>query len=288
MANGRRAKLSESSTTENNLRQPDKVLQGKVALVTGGSRGIGRAIALELGRRGAIVIINYLKNHAAAKTTIEELEALGVECARIKAHIGDEAGVETLVSKVESQFGHLDILVNNAASGVMRPASELTAKHWDWTMGINARGPWLLSVAAAHLMPEGGRIINLSSPHLMPEGGRIINLSSPGASRVLPAYFAVGVSKAAIEAVTRYLAVELGAKGISVNTVSAGFVLTDAIDAFPDELGVREIAARPTPAGRVLTPADVSNVVAMLCGNDADMIRGQVIVVDGGEMLLHR
>ncbi len=273
MASGQRAKLGDSSTTGNNLPQPAGALRGKVALVTGGSRGIGKAIALELGRRGATVIINYLKNDAAAKTTMEELEALGVECARIKAHIGDEAGVETLVSKIESQYGHLDILVNNAASGVMRPASELTAKHWDWTMGINARGPWLLSVAAAHLMPEGGRIINLSSP---------------GASRVFPAYFAVGVSKAAIEAVTRYLAVELGAKGISVNTVSAGFVLTDAIDAFPDELGVREIAARPTPAGRVLTPADVSNVVAMLCGNDADMIRGQVIVVDGGEMLLHR
>ena len=131
----------------------------------------------------------------------------------------------------------------------MRTASELTAKHWDWTIGINARGPWLLSVAAAHLMPEGGRIINLSSP---------------GASRVLPAYFAVGVSKAAIEAVTRYLAVELGAKGISVNTVSAGFVMTDAIDAFPDEIGVREIAARPTPAGRTLTLDQVGSYVVEL------------------------
>ncbi|MCZ6538402.1 MAG: SDR family oxidoreductase [Chloroflexi bacterium] len=255
--------MSDSSTTGKNL-------AGKIALVTGGSRGIGRAIALELGRRGATVAINYLKNHAAARATIKELEALGIECARIKAHVGNEAGVESLVDKIEAQFGRLDILINNAASGVMRPASELKAKHWDWTMDVNARGPWLLSVAAARLMPAGGRIINLSSP---------------GASRVLPAYFAVGVSKAAVEAVTRYLAVELGAKGISVNTVSAGYVMTDAIDAFPDELGVKEIATRPTPAGRVITPADVSNVVAMLCGDDADMIRGQVIVVDGGETL---
>ena len=265
--------MNDSSSTVNDLQGRASSLQGKIALVTGGSRGIGKAIALELGQRGATVIINYLKNHDAAKTAIEELEALGIECTRIKAHVGDEAAIEALVNKVEDQFGRLDILVNNAASGVMLPASELTAKHWDWTMGINARGPWLLSVAAARLMPQGGRIINLSSP---------------GANRVLPAYFAVGVSKAAIEAVTRYLAVELGAKGISVNTVSAGFVMTDAIDAFPDELGVREIATRPTPAGRVLTPADVSNVVAMLCGDDADMIRGQVIVVDGGETLLHR
>lgn len=241
--------------------------------MTGGSRGIGRAIALELGKRGATVAINYLKNHDAAKATIEELEAQGIECTRIMANVGEEAGVESLVAKIETQFGRLDILVNNAASGVMRPVGELTAKHWDWTMDINARGPWLLSVAAARLMPEGGRIINLSSP---------------GAGHVLPAYFVVGVSKAAIEAVTRYLAVELGAKGISVNTVSAGFVMTDAIDAFPDELGVREIARRPTPAGRVITPADVANVVAMLCGDDAEMIRGQAIVVDGGETLLHR
>jgi enoyl-[acyl-carrier protein] reductase III len=248
-------------------------LAGKIALITGGSRGIGKAIALELGQRGATVVINYLKNHDAAKATVEELEALGIKATRIKAHIGDEAAVESLIAKIEDQFGRLDILINNAASGVMRPAADLSAKHWDWTMNINARGPWMLSVAAARLMPNGGRIINLSSP---------------GASRVLPAYFAVGVSKAAIEAVTRYLAVELGSKGIAVNTVSAGFVMTDAIDAFPDELGIKEIASRPTPAGRAITPTDVSRVVAMLCTPDAEMIRGQVIMVDGGETLRHQ
>jgi len=248
-------------------------LTGKIALVTGGSRGIGKAIALELGQRGATVLINYLKNHSAAKATVEELEAAGVTATRIKAHVGDEEAVESLVGKIDEQFGRLDILVNNAASGVMRPADELSAKHWDWTLNINARGPWLLSVAASRLMPEGSRIINLSSP---------------GSTRVLPAYFAVGVSKAAIEAVTRYLAVELGPKGIAVNTVSAGFVLTDAIDAFPDELGVKEIASRNTPAGRPILPTDVSKVVAMLCGTDAEMIRGQVIMVDGGETLTHQ
>lgn len=261
--------MSDSSTTGKNP-EGSRSLEGKIALVTGGSRGIGRSIALELGSRGATVIINYLKNHAAARSTIKELEALGVECDRIKAHLGDEAAIEGLIDKIEEEFGHLDILINNAASGVMRQASELTARHWGWTMDINARGPWLLSVAAARLMPEGGRIINLSSP---------------GASRVIPAYFAVGVSKAAIEAVTRYLAIELGAKGIAVNTVSPGYVMTDAVDAFPDDLGIKEIVTRPTPAGRVITPSDVSKVVAMLCGPDADMIRGQVIVVDGGESL---
>jgi enoyl-[acyl-carrier protein] reductase III len=248
-------------------------LDGKIALITGGSRGIGKAIAFELGQRGATVVINYLKNHAAAKATVEELEAAGISATRIKAHVGDEAAVESLIGKIEDQFGRLDILVNNAASGVMRPAAELSAKHWDWTLNINARGPWLLSVAASRLMGAGSRIINLSSP---------------GSTRVLPAYFAVGVSKAAVEAVTRYLAVELGPKGIAVNTVSAGFVMTDAIDAFPDELGVKEIASRATPAGRTITPDDVAKVVAMMCGTDAEMIRGQVIMVDGGETLRHQ
>ena len=154
----------------------------------------------------------------------------------------------------------------------MRPTTELSVKHWDWTMNINARGPWMLSVAASRLMPDGGRIINISSP---------------GSTWELPAYFAVGVSKAAIEAVTRYLAVELGPKGIAVNTVSPGFVMTEALNAFPDQLGIRDIASRPTPAGRTITPEDVSNVVAMLCSSDAEMIRGQVIIVDGGETLRH-
>ena len=241
-------------------------------MVTGGSRGIGKSIALELGRRGATVIINYLKNHEAAKTTVEELKLQGIKTTRIKAHVGEEAAIDSLVSKIENEFGQLDILVNNAASGVMRPSTELSVKHWDWTMNINARGPWMLSVAASRLMPDGGRIINISSP---------------GSTWVLPAYFAVGVSKAAIEAVTRYLAVELGPKGIAVNTVSPGFVMTEALNAFPDQLGIRDIASRPTPAGRTITPEDVSNVVAMLCSSDAEMIRGQVIIVDGGETLRH-
>ena len=116
-------------------------LSGKVALVTGGSRGIGKAIARELGSRGATIIINYLKNHSAAKAAVEELEAEGISARRIKAHVGDEAAVEALITKIEEEFGRLDILVNNAASGVMRPAAELSAKHWDWTLDINARGP---------------------------------------------------------------------------------------------------------------------------------------------------
>ncbi len=247
-------------------------LSGKIALITGGARGIGKEIAFEIGKRGATVIITYLKNHTAAKTTINELNAKGIAATRIKSNAGDETSIQALVKKIDEQFGRIDILVNNAASGVMRSADQLSAKHWNWTLDINARGPWMLAVAASRLMPTGSRVINISSP---------------GSTRVLPSYFAVGVSKAAIEAITRYLAVELGEKGISVNTVSAGFVMTDALNAFPDELGVKDIALRHTPAGRAVTASDVSKVVAMMCSGDAEMIRGQIIVVDGGETLTH-
>lgn len=246
---------------------------GQVALVTGGSRGIGKAICLELARRGASIAFNYLKNHTAAKEAEEEIASTGVECFRVRAHVGDEEAVESLVQQVVDRFGRIDIVVNNAASGVMRPSTELSPKHWDWTMDINARGPWLVARQAAKAMNPGGRVINISSP---------------GSRMVLPSYFAVGVSKAALEAVTRYMAVELAENGIAVNGVSAGYVQTGALDAFPDELGVKELAERPTPAGRPVTPEDVANVVAMLCGSDAEMIRGQIITVDGGETVYHR
>ena len=241
-------------------------LEGKTALVTGGSRGIGKAIALELAGWGADVAFNYLRNHEAAAETQREIEELGVKCLRIRAHLGDPAKVKELFARVERGFGSLDILVNNAASGVQRPASELDSKHWDWTMNINARAPWLCAIEASRLMTRGGSIVNITSQ---------------GSQRVLPYYFSVGTSKAALEAVTRYLAVELAGKGISVNAVSGGYVETGALEYFPnrDEMVAR---AEHTPAGRMITAEDIAGVVAFLCTEEARMIRGQVIVVDGG------
>ena len=248
-------------------------LAGKTALVTGGSRGIGKAISMELARRGADICFNYLRSHAAARVAEEEFAAQGAVVLRHRANLADDTAIEGLIGAVVERYGKIDILVNNAASGVMRSSVEITEKHWDWTQSINAKAPW--------------RLAALASEH-MTEGSRVFNISSPGSTRVLAQYFPVGVSKAALDAITRYMAIDLAPKGIAVNGVSAGFVETDALDAFPDDLGIKEVAMRPTPAGRPITPDDVAKVVAMLCSPDAEMIRGQVIVVDGGEMLVHR
>ena len=244
-------------------------LKGKIALVTGGSRGIGRAISLELARRGASVAFND-----AARKAEAEIEALGAKTLRVRAHLGDVNAIDSLFESIKEEFGRLDILVNNAASGVMRPSTELEPKHWDWTMNINARAPWLCARAAADLMPAAG--------------GRIVNITSPGSVRVFSDYFVVGVSKAALESLTRYLAIDLAPRNIGVNAVSASFVMTEALEAFENTSAVRKLAARPTPAGRPVTPEDVARAVAWLCSDDAEMVRGHVLLVDGGDMLSYR
>jgi enoyl-[acyl-carrier protein] reductase III len=241
----------------------------KKALVTGASRGIGKAIALELARQGADVAFNYLRNHEAAAETEREIEALGVRCLRVRAHLGDAAKVRQLFAEVERSFGTLDVLVNNAASGVQRSASELEEKHWDWAMNINARAPWLCAIEASRLMTSGGSIVNITSQ---------------GSQRVLPYYFSVGTSKAALEAVTRYLAVELAPKGISVNAVSGGYVETGALDHFPNRDQMLAEGEK-TLTGRLVSAEDIAQVVLFLCSEAAAMIRGQVLVVDGGVSL---
>ena len=248
----------------------DAPFQGKVALVTGASRGIGKDIALELAGRGADVAFNYLRSHSAAAETQREIEALGVRCLKVKAHLGDASKIAGMFEQVAEEFGRLDILVNNAASGVQRPAAELEEKHWDWTFDVNAKAPWLCSIEASRLMSDGGSIVNITSQ---------------GSQRVMKDYFSVGTSKAALEAVTRYLAVELAPKDISVNAISGGLVETGALDHFEDREGMM-VAGQSNPVGRMVTGRDIARVVAFLCGPDAAMIRGQVIVVDGGYTLM--
>ena len=246
-------------------------MHGKVALVTGGGRGIGRAIALRLAQSGAHVVVNFLRNSEAAEQTAAEARALGVRSEALRGHVGEPEKVAQLFEEIHQRFGALDILVNNAASGVIRPAMELEPRHWDWTMNINARGAWLCAKQAVPLM-EG-------------RGGRIVNISSLGSGRVLTDYLAVGVSKAALESLTRYLAVELAPLDIAVNAVAGGLVETDALRYFDHRETMLADARSRTPAGRMVEPEDIAAAVAFLCTPDASMIRGQVIVVDGGYSL---
>jgi enoyl-[acyl-carrier protein] reductase III len=246
---------------------------GKLALVTGGGRGIGRAIVLELARRGADLLINYVRHPDAAEQTATEARGLGVHAETLRGNVADEKRVLELFSTVRDRYGYLDVLINNSASGVNRPATELTAHHWDWTLNVNARGAWLCARAALPLMQARG-------------GGSIVSISSLGASRVLPDYFLVGVSKAALEALTRYLAVEFAQFGVRVNAVAGGLVETDALKSFAWGNEVIHKATSRTPAGRMVEPEDLAGVVAFLCTSAAAMIRGQTIVVDGGYSLL--
>jgi enoyl-[acyl-carrier protein] reductase III len=246
----------------------------KIALVTGSSRGIGRAIALRLARGGADIVVNFFRNRAAAEATAEQIRELGRRAFVVKAHVGDEGKVEALFAAAAEQAGGLDILVCNAASGFLRPAMEQEIRGWDWTLDINARALLLCAQRAAPLMGARG-------------GGAIVSLSSLGSRRVLPNYVAVGVSKAAVETLTRYLAVELAPQNIVVNAVSGGIIDTDALKHFPEGgAAMLEAGQRRTPAGRLVQPDDIAEVVAFLCSPAARMIRGQTIVVDGGYSLM--
>lgn len=249
----------------------DSPFKGKIALITGGSRGIGRAITQKLAAQGADVIINYFRRRDTAESAAQEAREKGVDVHIIKANIGDPEKIDSMFTEIEAKFGRLDILVNNAASGVARSALELDVKSWDWTMDINARAVLLCAQRAAKLMPNGGKIVNISSL---------------GSRFVLPLYTAVGVSKAALEALTRYLAIELAPKGISVNGIAASAVETEALKVYTSSLSSEEKQWQTTPVGRMVQPEDIANVVTFLCSDEASMIRGQFIVIDGGRSLI--
>lgn len=248
----------------------ERDLEGKVALVTGGSRGIGRAISLSLAERGANVVVAYLRKRSAAEETCAEIEGHGVKALSVRCNVGDNDQLEALFAGIDETFGRLDVFVSNAATGVIKPVTELDARAWAWTMDANARG---LLLGARLAMP------------LMTEGGSIVALSSMGSARVLPGYAVVGASKAAIECLVRYLAVEL-APSIRVNTVSPGVVDTDALRHFPMRHEMLAHAQQGTPLGRLVEPPDIAKVVSFLTSDDAQMISGQTIVVDGAAGLL--
>ena len=242
-------------------------LQGKTALITGGSRGIGRAIAIRLAEYGADVVVNYVRHKKDARETADEVEKLGRKCLLVKANVANGDDVREMFKVIAEEFGHLNILVSNAASGVLKPALELTERHWNWAMDINARA--LLTLVQQGLP-------------LMSRGSRVMAVSSLGSVRAIENYTTVGASKAALESLVRHLAVELGSRGINVNTISAGAVDTDALKHFPNRDEILKIATERTPLGRLTTPQDVADVALFLCSDLSAMIQGQVITVDGG------
>jgi enoyl-[acyl-carrier protein] reductase III len=238
---------------------------GASVLVTGGARGIGKAIALRFASLGASrVAIGYLRGDRAAEETAEELRAAGAEPVLVRGNVASQRVAEEVAA-----LGPLDVLVHAAATGVIRPALETEDKHWDWTLSANARALLSLTRAAAPSMPTGASVVAISSL---------------GSVRVLDNYALVGTSKAALEALVRYLAVEL-APEIRVNAVSAGVVKTGALEYFPNKDEMVEMGAR-NPVGRIVTPEDVAGCVTFLCSPEAEMIRGQTLIVDGGWSLL--
>jgi len=235
--------------------------------VTGAARGIGRAIARKLASAGCDVAVNYYNSHAEAQALAEELAAGGRRAVAVQGSVGVPDSVDEMFAALGRHFDRLDIVVSNAASGVLKPAMEMSLKHWRWCMETNA---FALDLLAQRAVP------------LMRNGGRFVAMSSLGAQRAMPSYGFIGASKAALESLVRTLAQELGPRGIRVNAVSAGVVDTDALAYFPNREQLLSEFAQRAPAGPTLAPEDVAGAVYLLCLPEAAMINGHTLVVDGG------
>ena len=245
-------------------------LKGKSAFVTGGTRGIGLATALAMADMGADVAINFFRSRESAKAAVDEIQKRGVKSVAIRANVGNEEQIPKMFHEVKAAFGKLDILVSNAALGHFGNVLDVNDKTWDVAMNTNAKALLFCAQEAVKMMPDGGRIVALTSL---------------GSHRYIPGYAAIGVSKAAIETLVRYLAYELAPKKINVNAVSGGFIDTDSLKIFPSYDQLISESIRRTPFGRVGTTEEVANMAAFLCTPQASWVTGQTIIVDGGYTL---
>lgn len=254
---------------KNERRKPYK---DKVAFISGGSRGIGLAIAEKFASQGAHVIFTYLRSRSDADAARKHLEAHGGKVSIYRANMGNEESVREVFASIQSEYGHLDFLIHNAATGDLKPALELTMDEWQRSHDINVKS---LLICA-----------QLSAPLMQGRHGKIVSISSHGSERCLPNYTAVGVAKSSIECLSRYLAVEFAPKNITVNVVMAGTTETQSLKKIPRHEEMLDLAKSKTPVGRIGHPVDIANVVNFLCSEEAHWIVGQTIVADGGYSLL--
>ena len=249
------------------------ILKDKTVIITGGTRGLGKELCLEFAKNGCNVIFTYSRSQTESKKVKLEIEKLGVTAKFFKLNLLSPDKIDQFCEIIKKENINFDFLINNAASGVMKNSIETTEKHWDWTMQVNVKGPWLLSK-------------NLSKN--INKKGKIINISSPGSTKVLNNYFSIGVSKAALESLTRYMAYDLAKDDISVNSISASLLETDAIKHFPNQEEIKSILSRKNPKQKKLIPNDVAKFAVSLCSEAGDMVIGQNILIDGGDTLLLR
>ena len=243
----------------------------KVVLITGGTRGIGRAVALKMATEGAKLALGFFKSRQKAKETENEVKALGAECVMVRGNLANPESIQKMFGEVQEAYGRLDIFVANAAMAMFGPTLEMSLEDWKLTLDANITSFYLCSKEAAKMM---------TGPK-----GRIIALTSYGSKRYIPGYAAMGTNKAAIEALVRYLAVDLAPKGILVNAVNGGPVDTDSLRIIPGNEEIVAESVKRTPAGRIGQPEDLANVVAFLASDEADWIVGQTIIADGGVSL---
>ncbi len=244
----------------------------KTFLITGGTRGIGRAIALSQAGPRTHLFLNYLRDESSAEKVQKEAEKKGARVTLLSGNVGDPDTVTGIFERIGKTVSRLDFLVHNAALGVFKPVHQLRVKDWDISLDVNAKALLLLSQSALPLMKKNG--------------GKIVAISSLGASRFTPNYGAIGISKAALENLVRYLAVELSSFKIHVNAVSGGLIETDSLKSFPDLESMKKKYLSRVPGGKLGKPEDIARVVSFLLGPDSDWISGQTLIADGGYSLV--